>query len=196
VNRSEKEALIKAAATEAASVKRKLVDSFSDQVIEAADMIVRTLRRAGTVYLAGNGGSAADCQHFATELVVRLSAKFDRPSLPAVALTADSALLTAAANDYGFNRIFARQVEGLLSKHDILCLISTSGNSQNLIEAAETAREMEVPVLGLLGMDGGKMKSFCAHAVVVPSDSVQRIQEEHGFIIHTIVELVEADLFA
>jgi D-sedoheptulose 7-phosphate isomerase len=160
-----------------------------------ADVIGRVLRKGGTLYLAGNGGSASDCEHFATELVVRLTAKKDRDSLPAVSLTANTGLLTAAANDYGFERVFARQVEGLVGKNDVLCLISTSGNSENLVEAAKIAHKKNVSVIALLGMNGGSLKSLCEQSIVVPSDSVQRIQEEHGFVIHTIVELIEADLF-
>jgi D-sedoheptulose 7-phosphate isomerase len=184
-----------AAAIEAMEAKMALMELATDTIIELASALTRTIKRGGTIYLAGNGGSAADCQHFATELVVRLTGKFERPSLPAVSLTADGALLTAAGNDYGFDRIFARQVEGLVRKKDYLILISTSGNSENLIQAARTAKRKGVEVGALLGGNGGKLKRLVARPVIVPSDSVQRIQEEHTFIIHNLVQLIEWNLF-
>lgn len=184
-----------ASAIEAMEAKMALMEQATDTIIDLAAALTATIRRGGTIYLAGNGGSAADCQHFATELVVRLTGKFERPSLPAVSLTSDSALLTAAGNDYGFDRIFARQVEGLVRKKDHLILMSTSGNSENLIEAARVARKKGVAISALLGGDGGKLKRLAAHVVVVPSGSVQRIQEEHTFIIHNLVQLIEWNLF-
>lgn len=184
-----------AAAIEAMEAKMALMERATDTIIDLAAVLTATIRRGGTIYLAGNGGSAADCQHFATELVVRLTGKSERPSLPAVALTSDGALLTAAGNDYGFDRIFARQVEGLARKKDHLILVSTSGNSKNLIEAARVARKKGVAISALLGGDGGRLKRLVGRAAVVPSDSVQRIQEEHAFIIHNLVQLIEWNLF-
>jgi len=192
----EKRKSILAAAAEGAATRQMLMESALDDIIAVADGLSLVLKRGGTVYLAGNGGSAADCQHFATELIVRLTGKFNRPSLPAVALTADSCLLTAAGNDYGFDKIFARQVEGLAGKKDVLVLISTSGNSVNLIQAAKAARAKGAAVYALLGCDGGKLKRYADKKIIVPSKSVQRIQEEHTFLIHTLVHLVERDLFA
>jgi D-sedoheptulose 7-phosphate isomerase len=183
-----------ASAIEAMEAKMALMESATDAIIELASALTRTIKRGGTIYLAGNGGSAADCLHFATELVVRLTGKFERPSLPAVSLTADSALLTAAGNDYGFDHIFARQVEGLVRKNDHLILLSTSGNSANLIQAVRAAKKKGVEVSALLGGNGGKLNRLVARAIVVPSDSVQRIQEEHTFIIHNLVQLIEWDL--
>ena len=184
-----------AAAIEAMEAKMALMELTTDTIIDLASALTRTIKQGGTIYLAGNGGSAADCQHFATELVVRLTGKFERPSLPAVSLTADSALLTAAGNDYGFDRIFARQVEGLARQKDHLVLISTSGNSENLIQAARAAKKKGVEVSALVGGNGGKLKRLVPRAVVVPSDSVQRIQEEHTFVIHNLVQLIEWNLF-
>lgn len=184
-----------AAAIEAMEAKMALMEQATDAIIDLAAALAATIRRGGTIYLAGNGGSAADGQHFATELVVRLTGKFERPSLPAVSLTSDGALLTAAGNDYGFDRVFARQVEGLARKKDSLILISTSGNSANLIEAARVARKKGMATAALLGGSGGKLKRMVNRAVVVPSDSVQRIQEEHTFIIHNLVQLIEWNLF-
>lgn len=184
-----------ASAIEAMEAKMALMERATDTIIDLAAALTATIRRGGTIYLAGNGGSAADCQHFATELVVRLTGKFERPSLPAVSLASDGALLTAAGNDYGFDRIFARQVEGLIRKKDHLMLISTSGNSANLIEAARVGRKKKIAVSALLGGDGGRLKRLVGRAVVVPSGSVQRIQEEHTFIIHNLVQLIEWNLF-
>jgi D-sedoheptulose 7-phosphate isomerase len=192
----EKKKAVLGAAAEGAATRHTLMESAVDDIIGMADGLTRALNRGGTIYLAGNGGSAADCQHFATELVVRLTGKFDRRSLPAVSLTADSCLLTAAGNDYGFDKIFARQVEGLAGKKDILILISTSGNSSNLIEAARAAHTKGVAVYALLGGDGGQLREYADKKIIVPSESVQRIQEEHTFLIHILVHLVERDLFA
>lgn len=192
----EKRKIVLGAAAEGVATRQMLMESALDDIIAMANGLARALAKGGTIYLAGNGGSAADCQHFATELVVRLTGKFNRRSLPAVSMTADSCLLTAAGNDYGFDRIFARQVEGLAKKEDALILISTSGNSSNLIEAAKIARSKGVAVYALLGGDGGKLKKYVDKSIIVPSESVQRIQEEHTFLIHTLVHLVERDLFA
>lgn len=196
MNKAEKKKRILAAAAGAVETKRALMEKDLDDIITMANGLVRALKRGGTIFLAGNGGSAADCQHFATEMVVRLSGRFQRKSLPAVSLTADSSLLTAAGNDFGFDRIFARQVEGLVGRKDVLFLISTSGNSDNLIKAAQAARRKGAGVFALLGGRGGKLKRYASVKVTVPSESVQRIQEEHIFIIHNLVHLVEQDLFS
>jgi len=196
MTKSEKYRALISAAAEGVEVKRALMEKASDEIISLAGALAGILKKGGTIYLAGNGGSASDCQHFATELVVRLTGKHDRRSLAAVALAANGALLTAAGNDYGFDMIFARQVEGLVRKSDVLVLISTSGNSENLVRAAQAARRKGVPVFALLGGSGGKLKRYADRKVIVPSDSVQRIQEEHIFIIHSLVALIEWDLFA
>lgn len=192
--KDKRDGLLKAAAA-GVSLRQKLCESLLDEIIDMAALLTRCIKKGGTIYLAGNGGSAADAQHFATELVVRLTGKFERPSIPAAALTADATLLTAAGNDYGFDKIFARQVQSLVSRKDALLLISTSGNSANLIEAAKAAKKTSAPIVGLLGGKGGKLKRYAVKSIVVPSDSVQRIQEEHIFIIHNIVHLIEQDLF-
>ncbi len=195
MRRAEKRKMILKEAAAAVATRQSLMESALDDIIDMASGLKKAINRGGTIYLAGNGGSAADCQHFATELVVRLTGRFQRPSLPAISLTADSCLLTAAGNDYGFDKIFARQVAGLVGKRDLLLLISTSGNSWNLLEAAKVARKKEVTIYALLGDKGGKLKRYAEKTVIVPSDSVQRIQEEHTFLIHMLVHLVERDLF-
>jgi D-sedoheptulose 7-phosphate isomerase len=158
-------------------------------VLELAARYVATLRRGGTLFFAGNGGSAADAQHVATEYVVRL--KQQRQPFPAVALTTDTSLLTAAGNDYGFEEIFARQVEALVRPGDLLVLHSTSGSSQNLIRAAEAASAKGAGVVALLGGDGGALVDFVDQSLVVGSQDTSRIQEIHLALEHVIAALVE-----
>ena len=157
-----------------------------------AERFVTTLQGGGTLFFAGNGGSAADAQHIATEYVVRY--KSDRRAMAAIALTTDTSLLTAAGNDLGFDQLFARQVEALCRKGDLLVLHSTSGNSPNLLEAAKAARAKGVAVVALLGKDGGPLKGLVDEAYVVRSDVGSDIQETHLAIEHLIVEVVEAAL--
>jgi len=157
-----------------------------------AARFVATLQGGGTLFFAGNGGSAADAQHIATEYVVRY--KRDRRAMAAIALTTDTSLLTAAGNDIGFDRLFARQVEALCRKGDLLVLHSTSGNSPNLLEAAKAARAKGVAVVALLGKGGGPLKALVDEAYVVRSDVGSDIQETHLAIEHLIVEVVEAEI--
>ena len=151
-----------------------------------------TLRRGGTLFFAGNGGSAADAQHLATEYVVR----FREPRRPfaAVALTTDSSLLTAAANDLGFEQVFARQLEAIGRSGDLLSLHSTSGESANLLAAARAAKAGGMAVVAFLGRGGGALRLLADEAVVVPSDTVSRIQEIHLALEHLIVEVVEENM--
>jgi D-sedoheptulose 7-phosphate isomerase len=157
-----------------------------------AERYVRTLRGGGTIYFAGNGGSAADAQHLATEFVVRY-AKSRRP-LAAVALTTDTSLLLAAGNDLGFEQVFARQVEALCRKGDLLVLHSTSGASPNLLRAAEAARAKGVPVVAFLGKGGGALAGMVDQAFIVAADETSHIQEIHLAVEHLIVEVVEQEL--
>ena len=186
--------LIEAAAIEATSLRRQVAESLSDLLINLAETISAVFGSGGKLLICGNGGSAADSSHMATELIVRLTSERNRQSLPAIALSADPSILTACGNDFGFEQIFARQVQGLGKPGDVLMLISTSGNSINLIKAAETAREMNLLTVGLLGGKGGKLASLCDKKLIVPHSSTQRIQEEHIFLIHILVELIEGDL--
>jgi D-sedoheptulose 7-phosphate isomerase len=166
--------------------------ALADLTAAAARRYAQTLRAGGTLYFCGNGGSAADAQHLATEYVVRYSAT--RRPLAAVALTTDSSLLTAAANDFGFERVFARQVEALGRPGDLLVLHSTSGESANLLAAARAARERSVATIAFLGRGGGALAGLVDAAIVVPSDDSGRIQVIHLALEHLIVELVEAEL--
>ena len=155
-----------------------------DAINNAALLLVSCLRNGNKILLCGNGGSAADCQHFAAELVVRFRASVVRPSLPAIALTCDTSIITAGGNDIGFDNIFAQQVAGLGNANDILIGISTSGNSPNIINAIHSAKEKNMKVIGLLGKDGGEILTMCNSAVVVKNDITARIQESHILIEH------------
>jgi D-sedoheptulose 7-phosphate isomerase len=153
---------------------------------------VATLKGGGTLFFAGNGGSAADAQHVATEYVVRYVG--DRRAMPAIALTTDTSLLTAAGNDIGFDNIFARQVEALCRRGDLLMLHSTSGKSENLLRAAQAAKAKGVQVVALLGKDGGPLKGLVDAAYVVRSEVGSEVQEIQLAIEHLIVEVVESEL--
>jgi D-sedoheptulose 7-phosphate isomerase len=160
-----------------------------------ASAIAGALGRGNKVLLCGNGGSAADAQHVATELVVRLSAKRERRALPALALTTDTSLLTACANDYGFERIFERQVEAHGHAGDVLVGISTSGNSPNVVRAFERARAMGLVTALFSGRSGGALRPLADHAVCIPADDTSHIQEAHLACYHALCFQVEALLF-
>jgi len=152
-------------------------------VIEATgNRLIEALQNGGKILICGNGGSAADAQHFAAELIGRF--ELDRPSWPAVALSTDTSILTAIGNDYGFDHVFSRQVEGMGQPGDVLIGITTSGRSGNVSLAVEAARKRKMHTIGLLGRDGGKLKAQVDQAVVVPEKRTARIQEAHIFILH------------
>ena len=175
-------------AATASQVARQLGPSLD----RALGLVRDTVRRGGTLYFCGNGGSAADAQHIATEYVVRYTRQ--RRAYPAVALTTDTSLLTAAGNDLGFDEVFARQVEALAKPGDLLVVHSTSGNSPNILRAAEVAREKKVDVLALSARDGGKIREIATHTVVIPTDRTDRAQELHLCIQHVICDVVEREL--
>jgi D-sedoheptulose 7-phosphate isomerase len=175
-----------------AETARRTAESIRPQMVKALEMVQATVRRGGTLYFCGNGGSAADAQHLATEYVVRYMRK--RRAYPAVALTTDSSLLTAAGNDLGFEEIFARQIEALAKPGDLLIIHSTSGSSPNVLRAAEAARERGVAVLAFSARDGGKLAGMVDHSVIVPTDRTDRAQEIHLCIEHLICEIVEESL--
>jgi len=180
---------------ESSETKLKIRDQLTDEIIQAVDILVSAYKDGNKLLLCGNGGSAADCQHIATEFMIRLSHQIQRPALPAIALTTDTSNLTAGGNDIGFENIFARNVEGLGVLGDVLFAISTSGNSPNIIKAIEAAQAKGIKVIGLLGGSGGKLKSMVDLPIVVPSSNTQRIQEGHITIAHIICELVEDKLY-
>ena len=164
------------------------------KVTEAAYACVESLKNDGKVLLAGNGGSAADAQHIAGELVSRFL--FDRPGLPAMALTTDTSILTAIGNDYGYEKLFERQVQANGKAGDVLIVYSTSGKSVNIIKALEKANEMGMVTIGLTGNKGGPMVDLCDHLLAVPSSETPKIQEGHLGIGHIICGIVEGALFA
>ncbi|MEA3297310.1 MAG: SIS domain-containing protein [candidate division Zixibacteria bacterium] len=176
-------------------LRKSVVEDLGGQIFDMAAVISGVIGSGGKLLIAGNGGSAADATHFAAEMVVRLTADRNRQSLPVLALCTDTSVMTAAANDFGFDNVFARQVEGLGCKGDMLFVISTSGNSKNLVKAVHTARDRGMLTAGLLGCRGGKLARLLERPLIIPHTSTQRIQEEHIFIIHLLVEMVEGDLF-
>ncbi len=186
---------IAASCAESAETKLAIATTCAAEIAATVATIVGSYRAGGKVMLCGNGGSAADAQHLATEMMIRLSHHIERPALGAVSLCTDASNLTAGGNDIGFENIFARNVEGLGRKGDVLIGISTSGNSKNVILALQKARAMGIACVGFLGNDGGKIKSLCDVAVVVPSKNTQRIQEGHIMIGHIVFELVEDALY-
>ena len=183
------EAILTAASQSLAAAARAVAGSTA----EAAAVIVRALRAGNKVLLCGNGGSAADAQHIAAELAGRL--RMERRALPAVALTVNPSVLTAVANDYGYEAVFARQVEALGRPGDVLVGISTSGTSRSVVAALAAAHAAGLTTVGLMGKSGGAMKEHCDVAVLVPSSDTQRIQEAHIAVGHAVCELVERELF-
>jgi D-sedoheptulose 7-phosphate isomerase len=174
----------------------QLADSDIVPIIaEAARQIAGRVAAGGKIMLCGNGGSAADSQHIAAEFTSRLRASMERPGIPAMALTTDSSYLTARGNDYGFDDIFERLVDSLGRGGDVLIAISTSGTSRNVVRAVTRAREKGILTVGLLGGTGGIIGSLADLAIVVPSDSVQHIQESHITVGHIVCELVEETLY-
>ena len=163
------------------------------QVEAIAELVVETYRNGGKVLLAGNGGSAADAQHIAAELVSRFT--FDRPALPAMALTTDTSILTAIGNDYGYDSLFSRQLEASGRPNDVFIAISTSGNSPNIVRALKTANKIGIIAVGLTGATGGEMADLCRYCVNIPSTDTPRIQEGHITIGHIICASTEQALF-
>lgn len=169
-------------------------EELVEQINKAGEICIDAYKKGKKTLLAGNGGSAADAQHIAGELVSRFN--FDRPGLPSVALTTDSSILTAIGNDYGYERLFARQIEALAVKGDVFIGISTSGNSPNILKALIACKEKGVYTIGLTGESGGKMNELCDICIKVPSSHTPRIQEAHITIGHIICSLVEDNIFS
>lgn len=162
-------------------------------VARLAERLIDTFKIGNKLLLMGNGGSAADAQHFAGEIVSRF--RMERPGLPAIALSTDTSTITAIGNDYGFERIFSRQVEALATPGDAVLGISTSGNSPNVLKALELARHAGCTTIGLLGKDGGSIKEVCDIPLIVPSYDTPRVQEVHITLIHILCDLIEQGLF-
>jgi D-sedoheptulose 7-phosphate isomerase len=191
----DKEKFIADSLIESAETKTKILKECKSDILKAVELLVNCFKNGNKLLLCGNGGSAADCQHIATELMIRLSHHIHRPALPAIALTTDSSNLTAGGNDIGFENVFARNVEGLGKQGDVLLAISTSGNSPNVIKAVEMAHKKGMKVISFLGGSGGKLKPLVDLPIVIPSHNTQRIQEGHITVAHIICELVEEELY-
>lgn len=174
---------------------RRMADSatIAQQIVDAVALCVASLRSGGKIMFAGNGGSAADAQHWAGELVSRFY--YDRPGLPAIALTTDTSALTAIGNDYGYDYTFARQLEALGREGDVFFAISTSGNSPNILRACHAARDRGVRTIGLTGEAGGKLAELSDICFRIPSKETPRIQEGHEFIGHIVCALIEQEMF-
>jgi D-sedoheptulose 7-phosphate isomerase len=180
---------------ESIDVKKKLMDEQKENILSCGNLLGKSLKNGGKILFCGNGGSAADSQHLAAELVVRLRGEVNRPAIPAIALTVDPSIMTAGGNDIGFDNVFARVVEAYGREGDVLIGISTSGNSENVIRAMHQAKKQGMQTLGLLGGSGGKMLSDCDYSVLVPSKVTARIQESHILVGHIWCEMIEEILF-
>lgn len=177
---------------ELAATATRVAEQMGEELDEALRLVRETVQAGGTLFFCGNGGSAADAQHMATEYVVRY--RRNRRAYPAIALTTDTSLLTAAGNDIGFENVFARQVEALCRPGDLLVIHSTSGNSPNVLRAAEAARVNGVRVLAFSSRDGGALRALADHSVIVPTDRTDRAQELHLCIEHVICDVIEEEL--
>lgn len=177
---------------ESCRVKQLVAETLAEPIARAAQLMIDTLRAGGLVAFCGNGGSAADAQHLSGELISRF--RRERPAFRGLALTTDTSILTAIGNDYGYDRVFARQVQGLMRPGDLLVAISTSGGAQNCLAAVDLARQMGVRTLALTGESGGELGSRVDLCLRVPSTDTPRIQESHITIGHILCDLVEAAL--
>jgi len=172
---------------------QKMEAELTAPVAELAERLIETFKIGNKLLIMGNGGSAADAQHFAGEIVSRF--RIERPGLPAIALSTDTSIITAIGNDYGFERIFSRQVEALAVPGDAVIGISTSGNSPNVQKALEVARQAGCTTIGLLGKDGGSIKAVCDIPLIISSNDTPRVQEGHITVIHILCDLIEQGLF-
>lgn len=175
-------------------VIEQMKKTLAEPICACVSLICSTFKKGGKIIVMGNGGSAADAQHFAAEMIGRFM--LERKALPAIALTTDSSVLTSIGNDYGFESVFARQIEALAAPNDLVVGISTSGNASNVINAIRAAKAKGVTTVGLIGCEGGEMCGLVDLALTVPSLQTPRIQEAHTTIIHLLCDLVERELFA
>jgi D-sedoheptulose 7-phosphate isomerase len=179
---------------ESIEVKQRALDTCLPAILDAVDVVVESFRAGGKLMICGNGGSAADAQHMAAELVSRLTMAYDRPGLPALALTTDTSFLTAFTNDVNYEDVFARQIQALGKPGDVVLGISTSGNSKNVVRAVVAAKELGIVSIALVG-EGGKLPPLCNVAICVPSTTTVHIQETHLAIEHVICDVVERELY-
>ena len=181
---------------ESAATKMLMLEKCYTDINKAADELVKVVKNEKKIMFIGNGGSAADSQHLATEFMIRLSHDLNRPAIGAIALTTDTSNLTAGGNDIGFENVFARNIEGLGNEGDALICISTSGNSPNILKAVAKAKEKKITTIGFLGKDGGKLINECDHYILIPSDNTQRIQEVHIIAVLILCEIVEREVYS
>ena len=187
-------ARVRASLEESARLKLEMLELAGERIAAAAELLVGSFRAGGKLLAFGNGGSAADAQHLASELAGRFDR--ERPGLPALALTANTSDLTAIGNDYGFERVFSRLVEAHGREGDVVVALSTSGNSPNVIAGVETARARGLRTIGLVGKGGGLLASHCEVVIQAPSQVTARVQECHIAAVHVLCELIDAELFA
>jgi len=186
--------IIARAVHEHIQLARRVEQELAGQVENLARVLIECVKHGSVIFWCGNGGSAADAQHLAAELIGRFQR--ERRAIASAAFTTDTSILTAIGNDYSFGEIFSRQVEGLVRRGDVLVGISTSGNSENVVLAVRKAKEKGAVTLGLLGRDGGRLSQECDHSLVVPSNDTARIQEMHILIGHILCDLIERDVAA
>ena len=173
-------------------VANLLGSSYIDKIYSCAELIVKTLQDGGTIFWCGNGGSASDSQHLAAELIGRYDK--NRKPIRSISLSSDAAVMTCISNDFGYDELFARQLEGLGKKGDILISITTSGKSQNILNAINQAKSMQIHTIGLLGKGGGEAKLLCDNVIIVPSQTTARVQEMHILFGHILCDLIEEGL--
>ena len=176
-------------------IKKNILEDeeLFNEIIKVGEVLIEVYKRGNKLLIAGNGGSAADAQHIAGELVSKFY--FDRPALPSIALTTNTSIITAIGNDYGYEYLFSRQIEANGVKGDVFLGISTSGNSKNIIEGIKKAKEKDIITIGLVGETGGEMKDLCDYIIKVPSKETPRIQEAHILIGHIWCSMIEKDIF-
>lgn len=176
-----------------ANIKLRVIETLLDDIERAAQLCINTYHHGRKMLIAGNGGSAADAQHVAGELMNHF--RFDRHPLPAISLSTDTSVMTAISNDSHYRNVFSKQVQALGKQGDVFIALSTSGNSENVLEAIRTAKERGLTVIGFTGETGGKMAAMCDHIIKIPSRDVAKIQESHMCILHVICELIERAMF-
>ena len=186
--------LIKTQLEESGALKKAIAENMNEEIARIANVLVQCLKEGRTIFLCGNGGSAADAQHIAGELSCRL--RIERDGLSAIALTTNPSVLTALANDYSYDEVFSRQVKALARNGDCLVGISTSGTSESVNLAVKQAREIGVTTIGLTGRGGGTLVDLVDYALVIPNDDTQRIQEAHITIGHIVCDVIEQELFS
>lgn len=172
----------------------KQLVNFENKLVDICKLLKNTVNKSGKILICGNGGSAADSQHFAAELIGRF--EFERDPISAISLTTDSSIITSISNDYNYSEIFSRQIKGLANEGDCLICFSTSGNSSNVINALRQCKINNIKTIGLLGNDGGVAKRLCDECLIIPSNNTARIQEAHIFIVHMICGILEQSLNA